>query len=115
MGKEEILRRIEGIGESQKERKGSKGPTIAFLIGIMVSIVVGINLISSLQDASEGAGTLGAAPPYMFLIGIVFGVVGWFAWWKGDKEGEDSEEELGEVDKIRELQSKKRSHVIYHD
>lgn len=124
MDSKEILRRVKEAETGVVEEEGKrvdKASWIAPLIGIGISIVVGVNLIpplvKSLKESggemSSGAEGLVDFLPYVLVAMTIVGALAWISGIGKGKEVYEEVEELSEVDKIRQLQGKRLKQVIY--
>ena len=125
MDAKEVIRRVGAveagseIKEVPEKKKKFFGLDIGALIGAMIAIVVGVNLIPSLIDATkeveeEGevlVGLIGVLP-WVFAAVVIIGAAA-YIYFGGRKEKYEEVEELSGTDEIRALQKKKRRHLIY--
>lgn len=121
MDKKAILKRLEAVGGQPIERVAkSWGKDIPALIGAMIALVVGINLLPGIIDATKeakdevpaGMEALLDILPIVFMAILVLGA---FSWFVSRKEKDEEVGELSGADEIRQLQKVRRRHLIYRE
>lgn len=76
----------------EEESENDKGTGIAKIVGIVISLVVGISLLSPIRDAiakvPEGTKALPLLKvlPYVCMTVIILGAVAWFAIGRGEEK-----------------------------
>lgn len=119
MDAKEIRKRIEAPDKAPKKKRFG-GMEIGSILGVMISLVVGISFISSMENGNgasngeeipEAYGDLVNILIYVFIVVVIVGALVWLKAGRGE-EG-DEEKVLDEADEIRRLQRRNRRHLIY--